>query len=175
MEHTCTEVREVLASVEAALVMAREKLDAAKRDIAHDAFTAARARIEQSLISLVDECAPELDKCWGKVIPGSAAGFCRVVGPKNPGLYVKSGTLVTEITKELKTLRLDRAIWPPARFELMHIDDFRIELEKLVSAYQHGRLVRARNFVHLIGDWSASVRAALAQHGEQTTNNKVAA
>jgi hypothetical protein len=154
--------------------MAREKLDAAKRDIARDAFTAARARIEQSLISLVDECAPELDKCWGRVVPGSAGGFRRVVGPKNPGLYGKSGTLVTEITKELKALGLDRATWLPGRFELAHIDDFRIELEKLVSAYRHGPPVRARNFVHLIGDWSASVRAALAQH-EQTTNNKVAA
>jgi hypothetical protein len=126
-------------------------------------------RVDKLLVALV-ECAPQLDACWGTVVPGQAGGFRHVVGPKNSGLYVKAGTLVGEIIGALKALKLDRGVsWPPRRFELMHIDDFRIELEKLVQAFQLGRLVRTRNFVHLIGDWSASVRAALAQH-EQTDN-----
>jgi hypothetical protein len=52
----------------------------------------------------------------------------------------------------------------------MHISDFRRELEKLAGAYRDGPPVRAHNFVELVANWSASVKAAiLAQHGEQTT------
>jgi hypothetical protein len=81
-----------------------------------------------------------------------------------PPLFDKVGNLVVEIMRELKTLKLDRAVWLPGNFALMHISDFRRELEKLAGVYRYGPPVRAGNFVQLIGDWSASVKAAMGRH-----------
>jgi hypothetical protein len=157
-----------LASFNAALKAAGDLVVAAQQATGRADALVHIKRVNELLAALV-ECAPRLDACWGTVVPGQAGGFRHDLGPKNPGLYVKTGAIVAELVGALKALGLDRGVsWPPRRFELMHIDDFRIELEKLVQAFQHGRLVRTRNFVHLIGDWSSSVRAALARHGEQT-------
>jgi hypothetical protein len=126
------------------------------------------------LLTTVQELAPELDKCWGTLVKGSAGGYRREVGLKNPPLLDKVGNLVGEVTRELKALELDRGVWLRGNFALMHIDDFRHELEKLVSAYRDGPPVRAHNFVELISNWSASVKAAMKQR-EQTDNARVAA
>jgi hypothetical protein len=127
------------------------------------------------LLTTVQELAPKLDVCWGALVKGSAGGFRREPGLKNPPLLDKVGNLVVEITRELKALKLDRGVWLPGNFALMHIDDFRSELEKLAQTYRHGPPVRAHNFVELISNWSASVKAAMKQHDEQTDNARVAA
>jgi hypothetical protein len=115
-----------------------------------------------------------LDVVWGALVKGSAGGFRREPGLKNPPLLDKVGNLVVEITRALKALKLDRAVWLPGNFALMHIDDFRSELEKLAQTYRHGPPVRAHNFVELVASWSTSVKAAI-KAAEQTDNARVAA
>jgi hypothetical protein len=148
-------------------------LVAAKAAVAQ---TEAQVHIDRinELLTTVQELAPGLDVSWGAVVRGSAGvGYRHEVGPRP--LFDKVGNLVGEITRELKALKLDRAVWLPHNFALMHISDFRRELEKLAGAYRDGPPVRAHNFVELVSNWSASVKAAtMAQHGEQTTNREAA-
>jgi hypothetical protein len=163
------ELAVAIANIDSADAEARRRLDAAKRDVAHDAFAATHARIERSLVFLVDECAPKLDVRWGTITTGQAGGFIHNVGPKDPQLFVKAGTLIREIVGELKALGLDRAVsWPPRRFELMHVGDLRIELQKMAQAYC-GRIPPPSecNFTGLIGALAAHIKAAMAQY-EQT-------
>jgi hypothetical protein len=174
LNQQAAELAVVIANIDSADAEARRRLDAAHATRASAAALVHINHVNKSLAALI-ECAPRLDVCWGTITTGQAGGFIHNVGPKDPQLFAKAGALIREIVSELKALELDRGVvWPPRRFELMHIDDFRIELEKLVQAFQSGRLVRTRSFVHLIGDWSASVRATLAQHGEQPISEEQA-
>ena len=147
-----------VGDIDGAVAEARRRL-AATQQAANRADAQVHIDRINELLTAVQELAPKLDVCWGSIVKGSAGGFRHEVGPKDPPLLDKVGNLVVEITGELKALKLDRAVWLPGNFALMHVDDFRIQLEKLAQAYQHGPPVRAHNFVELISSWSASVKS----------------
>jgi DNA repair exonuclease SbcCD ATPase subunit len=174
LNKSMSEMATTIESLDASLVEAKHRLLLAQSERASADAQVHINRINE-LLTTVQELAPGLDVSWGAVVRGSAGvGYRHEVGPKNGPLFNKVGNLVGEITRELKALKLDRAVWLPHNFALMHISDFRRELEKLAGAYRDGPPVRAHNFVELVANWSASVKAAMKQHGEQTTNREAA-
>jgi hypothetical protein len=173
LRHRGAELADEVLNIKSAIVHADACLVAAKAAVAQ---TEAQVHIDRinELLTTVQELAPGLDVSWGAVVRGSAGvGYRHEVGPKNGPLFDKVGNLVGEITRELKALKLDRAVWLPHNFALMHISDFRRELEKLAGAYRDGPPVRAHNFVELVANWSASVKA-LAQHGQPISEERAA-
>jgi hypothetical protein len=176
LNKTMAEMATTIESLDASLVEARKRLDAAQQATNHEIARGHTKRLLE-LISNLEEMAAPLDACLGQMVAGQMGGRKYVPGLANPPLLDRAGELIGKICGELNALGLDRGVkWPPRRWSVGHVADLRIELQKMVQAYC-GRLPppSACNFAGLIGVLVAGVKAAAPQHDEQTTNNKVAA
>jgi hypothetical protein len=103
------DIATVIEDIDVAFVEAQQRLAAAHQAVARTDASERCKRIERSLVALA-ECASPLDVSWGRVEVGQAGGFIYRVGPKNPPLFEKAGTLIAEIVVELRAVRLDRGV-----------------------------------------------------------------
>jgi hypothetical protein len=176
LNKTMAEMATTIESLDASLVEARKRLDAAQQATNHEIARGHIKRLHEQLCAL-EEMAGPLDLCLGQMVAGQMGGRKYVPGLKNPPLLLATGDKLASIVQELTSLGLDRGVkWLPGRWDVAHVADLRIELQKMVQAYC-GRLPppSACNFAGLIGVLVAALKTALTQHGEQTTNDKVAA
>jgi hypothetical protein len=159
-----------LLSLDAALRAANKQVVAAKQAVGHEAAKHHFKKLHEQLGAL-EALAGPLDACWGTLVATGYGGQRREIGPKNGPLFTKTGTIVGEIIKELRALSLDRGVtWPPRLWDVMHVDDLRLELQSFTEHFGRLPSPRACNFAGLI----AVLVAALAQH-EQTEERADAA
>jgi hypothetical protein len=165
-----------VGDIDGAVAEARRRLDAAQQATSHEIARGHTKRLLE-LISNLEETAGPLDQCLGQMVPGSMGGKRYQPGLANPPLLLATGDKLASIVQELTSLGLDRGVkWHPGGWDRLHVADLRIKLQKMAQAYC-GRLPppSACNFAGLIGVLVAALKTALTQHGEQTTNDKVAA
>jgi hypothetical protein len=167
----------MIEDIDGASVEARKRIDAAQAAAVREDAAERFKRIERSLVALA-ECASPLDVSWGRVEVGQAGGFIHRVGPKNPPVFEKAGTLVAEIVVELRALRLDRGVARPSPtagrgFGIGTAEDLRRLLEAAVKRYAPSRLPGTRNFQNLIDALATAVRAAMREH--EATTKEIAA
>jgi hypothetical protein len=101
LRHRGVELANTVDGIKAAIAEANKRLTAAQQATAHAEALVHINRINEWLTA-VQELAPRLDVCWGALVKGSAGGFRREVGQKDPPLFDKVGNLVAEIMRELR-------------------------------------------------------------------------
>jgi hypothetical protein len=179
LNNRLAELAVTIENLDVALAEARRRLAAAHEAVARTDASERCKRIEQLLLAL-GECASPLDVSWGRIETGQAGGFIHRVGPKNPPLFERAGTLIAEIVVELRALRLDRGVaWPSPTagrgFGIGTAEDLRRAVETAVKQYALARLPGTRNFVNLIEALATSVRAAMREQTNSEEKTDVAA
>jgi hypothetical protein len=173
-------IADKIDNIKAAIAEANKRLTQARDNVQREAAKQHFKKLHEQLDALQEMAGP-LDACLGTYVKGSMGGLRYEPGLKNPPMLDRAGECIGQLFLAAKAIDectgsdLRRGVsWPSGTWSRGHVADLRKVLEGVVMQYC-SRIPSARNFAGLITALVASVKAALAQHGEQTTISEVAA